>query len=119
MIVLRIPEASPSLNEFSFSHWRKQHTLKKKWLAMLTSAAIAAKATKATGKRKLTIERYGLRRLDPDNIVGGAKGCIIDNLRALSLLVDDHDDAVELSARNMARAKGEKPYTNIILQDIE
>ncbi len=73
---------------------------------------------KANGKRRLTIERYGKRRVDVDNIIGGAKSCITDNLRKLGLLLDDDDESVEFVARNCKLDKGQKPFTKIILTEI-
>lgn len=116
---LRIPEPSPSLNKYAYSHWRVRHADKKRWSSMLAIAAGLAGATLATGKRRLTIERHGKRRLDPDNAIGGAKSCVIDNLRAMKLLIDDHDDAVELVARNVPLAKGEDAHTILFLEDID
>lgn len=118
MIRLVIPEASPSLNAFAFSHWRKQHTVKKRWALMVLAASRQAGATRATGKRRLTIERHGTRKLDVDNIIGGAKGCITDNLRKLGLLVEDDDQSVEFVAMNVRLERGEKPHTVIVLEDL-
>jgi hypothetical protein len=118
MIVLYVPEPSPSLNQFSFSHWRRQHSMKKKWALWLMAEVKRTGAALATGKRRLTIERHGKRRLDIDNIIGGAKGCITDNLRALGMLVDDHDDAIEFVAKNVQLPKGAAPHTIIYLEDI-
>lgn len=118
VIVLHIPEASPSLNEFFHSHWRVEANSKKKWLKMMTTAAILARATKANGKRRVTIDRFGKRVLDQDNFLGGLKGCI-DNLRKLELLVDDDAAHMELACRQCKLAKGDEPHTIITLQDLE
>lgn len=118
MIRMVIDEASPSLNEFFYSHWRIQQAAKERWLKLLTIASRRAKATKATGPRRLTIERHGKKRLDLDNLIGGGKGCITDNLRALELLRNDDDASVEFVARNVPLAKGEKPHTVIVLEDL-
>lgn len=117
-IRLVIPEASPSLNKYAFRHWRVQHTDKKRWLLMLYATSRRAKAAPATGKRRLTIERHGSRRLDVDNIIGGAKGCITDNLRKLGLLLEDDDSAVEFVALNVRLEGAQKPHTVLILEDI-
>lgn len=118
MIRMVIDEPSPSLNEFFYSHWTVQRDAKKRWHTLLFIASRRAKATKATGPRRLTIERHGKKRLDIDNIIGGAKGCITDNLRVLELLRDDDDSSVEFVARNVPLAKGENPHTVIILEEL-
>jgi hypothetical protein len=113
-----VPAPSPSLNAFSFSHWRVQHTAKKRWARLILACLPAPKTTlQAQGKRRLTIERHGKRSLDQDNLTGGAKCVITDNLRALGLLVDDNPTMLELSAVNVKLARGEAPHTVLILQD--
>jgi hypothetical protein len=116
-IRLYIPEASPSLNKYAYSHWRVRHADKKRWALMLLAESRRAGATKATGKRRLTIERHGRRKLDPDNLIGGAKG-MIDELRALGLLLEDTDNALELAAINVPLGRGQKPHTVLVLQDL-
>jgi hypothetical protein len=117
-IRLVIPEPSPSLNKYAFRHWRVQHTDKKRWALMLHAVARKAKAEPATGKRRLTIERHGRRRLDVDNIIGGAKCCITDNLRKLGLLLDDDDKSIEFVAVNVKLEGDQKPHTVILLEDL-
>lgn len=111
-----VPIASPSLNQFSYSHWRTQHAAKQGWLVMLQLATRAA--PKAAGKRRLEIHRYGKRALDIDNLIGGAKMVITDNLRRLELLRDDSPDMIEFHAENHKLAKGEEPHTVIVLRDL-
>jgi hypothetical protein len=117
-IRLVLPAASPSLNKYAYSHWRTRQRDKAKWQLWLMAAIHEAGATPATGKRRLTIERHGVKRLDPDNMIGGAKG-IIDSLRSLKMLLDDHDDALELVACNVKLSKGERPHTVLILADVQ
>ncbi len=115
MIRLVIPEASPSLNKYAYSHWSVRYEDKRRWSKWLFLLSLDAK--KAAGKRRLTIERHGRKRLDIDNLIGGAKG-IIDELRALGVLLDDHDDAIELVAKNVKLGEGEKPHTVLIVEDL-
>lgn len=116
-ITIAVPIASPSLNRFSYSHWRTQHAQKAGWLTMLTHCTKSA--PRATGKRRLEIHRHGKRALDIDNLIGGAKCVITDNLRKLQLLRDDSPDMVEFHAENHKLAKGEQPHTVIVLRDLE
>lgn len=113
---IEVPIASPSLNRFSYSYWRTQHAAKQGWLVMLQLATRAA--PKAAGKRRLEIHRYGKRALDIDNLIGGAKMVITDNLRRLELLRDDSPEMIEFHAENHKLQKGEEPHTVIVLRDI-
>ncbi len=126
-ITLTIPEASPSLNQVIRMHWAKRKRCKADWAAMIAAEIMAVRRSfpglelRATGRRYLLIERYGKRSLDPDNLVGGAKEVITDNLRHFGLLLDDTDRTVQIEARNMHGTNGERtrePFTRITLQDI-
>lgn len=117
VIVLRIPEASPSLNAFFHKHWRVEHTEKKRWESMLFAASYAVNAPKATGRRRVQIDRFGSRMLDHDNFVGGLKGCI-DSLRKLGLLIDDDEAHLELACRQCRLIKGDTPHTIIRIEDL-
>lgn len=117
-ITLTVPLASPSLNETSRMHWAVKGRHKRSWLALLRIAAGANRESlRASGRRHVLIERAGSRKLDYDNLVGGAKEVIVDNLRTMGLLVDDTDEWVKIEAVNIKRY-GEKPYTRITLTDI-
>ena len=115
--VLTIPEPTPSLNAFYHKHWRIEHTAKKRWFNMLSIAAMRAGATVATSKRRLTVVRYGVRKLDVDNFLGGLKGCI-DCLRKLNLLIDDDEDGMELVAHQLRPAPKQKAFTSLTLEDM-
>lgn len=115
---LTIPKASPSQNEFAFSHWRKAHASKKLWALLIRASEGFVVVPKATAKRRLTIERHGRKALDVPNLIGGAKG-IIDDLVQLGLLVDDDPRHLDVVALNAPLAKGEKPHTVLILEDLE
>lgn len=114
---LRISKASPSQNEFAFSNWRVAYRSKQEWATLIRGARGFLDVPKASGKRHLTIVRHGFRALDVPNIIGGAKG-IIDNLVQLGLLVDDRPELLDLSARNEKLKRGEKPFTELILEEV-
>lgn len=116
-IRLVIPEASPSLNKYAFRHWRVQHGDKKRWGQMLAVAALGARAPKAIGKRRLTVERHGRRKLDVDNFAGGLKP-IIDGLKKLQLIVDDDDAHLELALKQERIIGAQRPHTVLILEDV-
>lgn len=119
-ITFDVPRETPSANNFAYCHWRVRHADKQLWSTLLLYA-IGGSANyrnwQATGKRKLLVERFGKRKLDPDNLIAGLKG-IIDHLRALGLLVDDNDEYLELEARNCKRPPKTPPFTRFTLTDL-
>lgn len=116
MWTIRIDKASPSQNEFAFANWRVAHRSKSEWAILIRCGKGYLDVPKAIGKRHLTIVRHGERPLDVPNLIGGAKG-IIDNLVQFGLLVDDRPELLDITARNHPLSKGEKPYTELILED--
>ena len=81
MIVLQIPESTPSLNAYWGGHWSKKHELRKRWAWLVRAARIRAKVFEAPKypRAVLTLERYGARMLDHDNLVAGMKP-LVDSL---------------------------------------
>jgi hypothetical protein len=121
---IRIEAATPSLNKFTYAKSPFiQAKAKKEWYWLIRGAPgildIPRVGPAGGCKRHLCIERHGKRPLDPDNLIGGAKCCIIDNLRKMALLVDDSDEWLELEAINVLLAKGEKPHTILVLRDLD
>jgi hypothetical protein len=75
---------------------------------------------KAKGKRRLTIVRHHRngQHQDEANIYGGCKG-IVDCLVLWGLLVDDAPKWLENGKpQQIPLDKGEKPFTELILEDI-
>lgn len=112
---LVLPMPTPSLNQFSYSHWRTQYRAKRDWLMMIRASLVGFSWQKETRKRRLEIHRYGKRALDIDNLIGGAKMVITDNLRKLELLCDDSPQLLELHAENHKLTKGEAPHTVVLV----
>lgn len=117
MIRIVLPDASPSLNTFMRAHWAVRKRIKKHWGDLVMVALPRGPGIEATGKRRLTVERHGKRAIDVDNLAGGLKP-IIDTLRAFRLLVDDNPMMMELAVSNVTLAKGEKPHTVLVLEDV-
>lgn len=116
---ITVKEASPSLNKFAFAISPfVQRKEKMRWAYLIRSGVGYLDIPKAKGRRRLTIKRYGRRSLDIDNLIGGAKCCITDNLVKLGLLVDDNPEMLEIHGENQKLGKGEKPHTVLILEDI-
>jgi hypothetical protein len=118
-ITLVVPLPTPSLNEYYHAHWRKQDKAKADWALLLRSILGRQKLEcKALGRRRVTVERRGVQALDVDNLYGGLKCVLIDNLRALELLCDDDAKSMDLVARNGKRPPRVEPHTVVILEDV-
>ena len=95
MIELHIDEPTPSLNLGHGSHWSRKHKLRKRWgwliKAALNSAGVwdRPKLSRAT----ITVERYGPRLLDDENLRAGFKPAM-DALVAEGILLDDNPNVI-------------------------
>jgi len=117
---LELALPSPSLNKYTAASCPYiQARDKKTWYWIIRAAPGFIDVPRAEGKRHLRIERYGRGKpLDIDNLFGGAKCVIIDNLKDMGLLVDDSCKWLSLDAENMKLPKGKTPHTVIILKDL-
>lgn len=116
---LVITLASPSQNTREKQHWTLRKYGKAMWWKAIRAAPGFLLVPRATGKRRLTVERHarGVPQ-DPSNTIGGAKG-IIDDLVQLGLLVDDTPEFIEHGTpRHVPLAKGERAFTVLILEDV-
>jgi hypothetical protein len=114
-----LPFATPSLNEIQGQHWSFAKRQKEAIAWSLRSALnLQAKIPVATGKRRVSIERTGRGRLDPDNLMGGFKW-LIDAIKAERLIVDDDDDHLELIALPQVVSRKIYPSTRVAIEDIE
>jgi hypothetical protein len=114
---LTITMATPSLNKYAFSHWRTQYRDKQEWHAALLVASRQAGATKATGKRRITVLRCGRKMLDIDNAIGGLKP-ILDGMRKLELLVDDDRHNLDLVMLQQQVKSAKDVHTKITIEDL-
>jgi len=112
-----IPSATPSGNETLRMHFRERMRLKETFGWLLVSALNKLpKIPKATGPRKLIIERHGRKVLDQDNLVSGAKA-VVDCIKEQRLILDDNPDVCQMEFRQVVSRKG-GPHTVIFLEDI-
>jgi Holliday junction resolvase RusA-like endonuclease len=108
-----IPMATPSLNETQRMHWGRRSREGKQWLAMV--ALLCRDVPRATGRRHVTIERFGVRELDKDNAYGGAK-VLVDCLKKLGIIIND--DAANLDLEVVQRrCKWGESRTEIAITD--
>lgn len=113
---LILPIETPSLNETKRMHRFVMKRLKAQWAAMLAIAG-AKRVPPASGRRRVLVERHSPRELDYDNLVGGAKEVVVDNIKRLGLLIDDKPKHAELTYAHVKTEPGERPWTLVILAD--
>jgi Holliday junction resolvase RusA-like endonuclease len=113
--LLIVPVPSPSRNTFHHKHWRFEYTVKKKWEKWLSALLLDTRIPQANGRRHITITRFGKRKLDYDNLVGGLKGPI-DCLCKLGLLKGDSPELAEfVFKQELDRVN---PRTEIMIEEI-
>jgi hypothetical protein len=96
VIVLDIPESTPSLNRTTRMHWVKRHQMRAKWQWLVKAARLDARIflKEPLPKARITIERFGPKLLDYDNLVGGACKALIDSLVREGLILDDKPECI-------------------------
>lgn len=108
MIVLEIPECTPSLNQtLRLGHWSKHARYRKRWSMLVLVAKSDAKLFRVEPlqKARVTIERHGGRTLDRDNLAGGVKA-LIDGLKDNGLIVDDSPAHIDLHLFQVPGGRG-------------
>ena len=95
--LLEIPLPTPSLNTILTSHWSNRRRMKANWGWAIKAEAVRLNVPKAEKLRRVIVTRLGSKVLDYDNLVGGAKEVLVDNLRDLGLIVDDCPDLVQVT----------------------
>lgn len=99
MIVLTIPEATPSLNSMLRMHWARKSRMRERWGWLVREARLEARARpRPTAYAAVTIERFGPKSLDHDNLVGGCKP-ILDALVKEGFLIDDAPTCLRVTYR--------------------
>jgi len=130
-----------SPNRMMKMHWSDYQGLVNDWFLRLRAKWGVSSVTKATGRRRVEIVRYGLRPLDRDNLYGSVKP-LVDVLRpakvergtfktgpragtpwvrsrlGLGLILDDTEAMLDLHVSNGKLTKGQKPYTLLTISDI-
>ena len=115
-IVVEMPTPSP--NELNRMHWAERRRLKETFGWLLASALNKLpKIPKATGPRRLVIERHGRKALDQDNLAGGAKG-LVDCIKEQRLILDDCPELCSMEFKQVINKKNGS-HTVIYLEDID
>jgi len=74
---------TPTQNKWQVMHWAQKSKLKKAWGRWLHLHALEqeVRIPRAEGKRKVVVDRYGLKECDHDNLVSPAGKLILDPMR--------------------------------------
>lgn len=115
-ITLLIDEPTPSLNQTMHWHFGAKAKHRARWAKLMM---VAGSAPEAVGPRSVEVWRYGDRDLDVDNLAGGAKSVLLDNLVKRGLLVDDSAKWARVTYHQARPDKGFYPYTVVVLRDLE
>ena len=131
-----------SPNKMMKMHWTEYQELLNDWFMRVRAKWGVSSVTKATGRRRVDIVRYGSRPLDPDNLTASVKP-LVDILRpakvergiykagtakagqpwtrsrlGLGFIVDDSEAMLDLHVSNGKLTAGQKPYTLLTISDI-
>lgn len=118
-----IGKVTPGLNTTLRRHPQARKRDRAEWSALLLYAmrrnGLTPDACKATGKRRVTIERYERGQgLDPDGLYGGAKD-LLDSIVQHGLLIDDKPKFCELVITQHKPLSEAKKHLVITLEDLE
>ncbi len=112
---LDIPETAPSPNVYVRAHWRVYHRIKSRWHWLVMEALQPrGKPESALPKARLTITRYGVRMLDPDNLVASQKP-VIDALMSAGLILSDGWTDCEL---HVGQVKDKRKRTFVMIEPL-
>jgi hypothetical protein len=111
---------SPSPNAWTFKSWREYHKIKKQWLRRIFEASIQhSQFGDPMEHCHLEVQRFGIRELDHDNLVGGCKP-LVDSIVKLRFLADDTPDVIKTSHYQQTRVhKKTEQRTVITLRELD
>lgn len=109
MIVLTIPEPTPSLNRMTGTHWSRRQKLRKRWAWLVKAARLHAQAWESPqwARARVEIDRYGPRLLDADNCRAGTKP-LMDSLVQEGFISDDSPQVIGEPAIRQILSKTER-----------
>lgn len=133
---ITIDRPTPSLNETRKLNPFALQNLKKEWFYLLSSALNLAGVPRAHGQpRVILVERGSSGELDHDNLVGGAKEVLVDNLRepkvwtlkggkvrtriGTGTIVDDDAAWVRVTYLQVPLGRGVAGWTRITVSELE
>ena len=104
MIRVELPHPTPSLNQVRKMHWAAYARLRDQYTMIMRSHVY--QRLDGLEFRHVTIDRYGSRALDHDNLVGGAKP-LLDALKKAGLIADDSPRCIKVTYRQHKAARRE------------
>lgn len=96
MLIVEIPMATPSLNNLLRMHYQVKRRLRLQYERILRCNSRRFHHAKPNEHKRVTIERFGVRHIDQDNFVGGAKP-LLDAICNVGLIWDDSPKCVSVS----------------------
>ena len=111
--VLVIPKVTPSANVTKREHWRATSKRASEWMQEIFVQMSQDKRIKERGPYdRVHVVSYRMKMLDGfDNLPGGMKEIIPDNLKKLGLIEDDADRYCSITCEQVV---GDKPYRTVI-----
>lgn len=107
---LFIDETAPSPNKSMRLHHMARKRLWDRWALLVRSSGF--QPAMPLVRASVRIARYGIKRLDPDNLVGAQKP-VIDALVTNGYIADDSAKHIELFVTDESRPPGVKAFTMI------
>ncbi len=104
----------PSLNKLLRTHWALRRQKKQQWGLVIKNKT---KEIKNHQFNRLEITSHRTRMLDYDNLVGGCKEIIVDNIKNLGLIIDDDPKSV-LVSYTQKKCDKKNQHTEIKLKNI-
>lgn len=115
MLVIEIPQPTPSLNYLRKLHFCEYKRLRDQFTTIFRTSATEETRCKPNQLRRITISRFAPRRLDHDNFVGGCKP-LVDALNLAGLIWNDDPNSVDIDYRQIkCKTKDAKTMINIDL----
>ena len=96
MLRIEIPLPTPSLNQVQRMHFQARRRMRDQYEMICRSCATPITRVRPRQFRHVTIVRHGVRQLDHDNLVGGAK-ILLDALVRTELVYDDAPQYVHVT----------------------
>jgi hypothetical protein len=119
VIVLDIPEPTPSMNALLGRHWSHRKKEREKWGWLVKAALNRLRLAQRPNwdQARVTIERYGARILDSDNFRGGTK-FVTDSLVTEGIITDDKPSVIGEPILRQFIAPANRRRTVVIIEPV-
>jgi hypothetical protein len=112
--MITLPYQIPSRNQIDKMHWAKKTRLRQSWELLVRNqmALNKIKPCQSGDVFDITVISYRHRRIDPDNLIGGAKQ-LLDALSRESFIWDDSFKYLNPEYKQILIKKHIEPYTTV------